>query len=76
MTFEVLLASFGLEDDKALARLGQLVHYLDVGGVPVAEARGLEMVLAGARAQCRNDDALLAEAGKTFDYLYQAYSEE
>jgi hypothetical protein len=76
VTFEVLLASFGLEDDKALARLGQLVHYLDVGGVPVAEARGLEMVLTGARAQCRDDDALLAEAGKTFDYLYQAYSEE
>lgn len=76
VTFEVLLASFGLEDDKALARLGQLVHYLDVGGVPVAEARGLEMVLTGARAQCRDDDALLAEAGKTFDHLYQAYSEE
>lgn len=76
VSFEVLLASFGLEDDKALARLGQLVHYLDVGGVPVAEARGLEMVLTGARAQCRNDDALLAEAGKTFDHLYQAYSEE
>ena len=41
VTFEVLLASFGLDSDPALARLGALVHYLDVGGVPVAEAAGL-----------------------------------
>ncbi len=75
VTFEVLVASFGL-DDKALARLGELVHYLDVGGVPVAEARGLEMILTGAREQHRDDDKLLAEASKNFDYLYQAYSEK
>ena len=71
VTFEVLVASFGLEDDKALVRLGELVHFLDVGGVPVAEARGLEMILAGAREQHHDDNKLLAEAGKNFDYLYQ-----
>ena len=76
VTFEVLVASFGLEDDKALVRLGELVHFLDVGGVPVAEARGLEMILAGAREQHRDDNKLLAEASKNFDYLYQAYSEK
>lgn len=76
VTFEVLVASFGLEDDKALVRLGELVHFLDVGGVPVPEARGLEMILAGAREQYHDDDKLLAEAGKNFDYLYQAYSEK
>ena len=76
VTFEVLLASFGLDGDKALVRLGELVHFLDVGGVPVAEARGLEMILTGAREQYRDDNKLLAEAGKNFDYLYQAYSEE
>lgn len=76
VTFEVLVASFGLEDDKALARLGELVHFLDVGGVPVPEARGLEMILAGAREQYHDDDKLLAEASKNFDYLYQAYSEK
>ena len=75
VTFEVLVASFGLEDDKALVRLGQLVHFLDVGGVPVAEARGLEMILTGAREQHRDDNKLLAEASRNFDYLYQAYSE-
>jgi hypothetical protein len=76
VTFEVLLASFGLDGNKALVRLGELVHFLDVGGVPVAEARGLEMILSGAREQYRDDNKLLAEAGKNFDYLYQAYSEE
>ena len=41
MTFEVLLASFGLESDPALIRMGALVHYLDVGGISVPEAAGL-----------------------------------
>jgi hypothetical protein len=76
VTFEVLLESFGLRNDKRLVRLGQLVHYLDVGGVPVAEARGLEMILAGAREQHSDDNVLFVETGKTFDNLYQAYSEE
>jgi hypothetical protein len=40
VTFQVLAASFGLADDAGLARLGQLVHYLDAGGSPVAEAPG------------------------------------
>jgi hypothetical protein len=76
VTFEVLLASFGLEADQGLARLGQLVHFLDVGGVPVPEAAGVETILAGARRQHKNDDRLLAEAVKTFDYLYNAYAQE
>jgi len=29
--------SFGLDSDRAIARLGALVHYLDVGGIPVAQ---------------------------------------
>ena len=70
VTFEVLLASFGLEADTALAKLGALVHCLDVGGVPVAEAAGVEMVLSGARQRCDEDDALLAEASAVFDSLY------
>ncbi len=49
VSFEVLLASFGLDEDKGLARLGQMVHVLDIGGTPVAEASGFEAMLAGAR---------------------------
>jgi hypothetical protein len=73
VTFENLMASFGLEADPVLARLGRLVHYLDVGGAPVPEAAGLEAVLAGMRAAIADDDALLAAAAQTFDYLYDSF---
>ncbi len=74
VTFEVLLASFGLETDPGLARLAALVHYLDVGGLPVAEAAGLEAVLAGLRAACPDDDALLAAASPVLDALHLRFS--
>ncbi len=73
VTFETLLASFGLEGDAALARIGAVVHCLDVGGVPVAEAPGVEALLAGARARCADDDALLDVAGRIFGDLYLAW---
>jgi hypothetical protein len=73
VTFEVLLASFGLDQDPALTRLGSLVHFLDVGGVPVPEAEGLVAILTGYRAQALDDDALLAAASSLFDALYAAY---
>jgi hypothetical protein len=75
VTFENLLASFALEDDKALQRLGQLVHYLDVGGVPVAESAGLETLLKGARDSILDDNKLLSEASRLFNHLYNAYSQ-
>lgn len=74
VTFEVLLASFGLDGDPALERIGALIHYLDVGGVPVPEAAGMEALLRGARAAWSDDDALLAEAGRLFEYLYAHYA--
>jgi hypothetical protein len=75
VTFEVLVAGFGLDGDRALARLGTLVHYLDVGGIPVPEAAGFAAILAGARAQQPNDDKLLQAMGTVLDSLYAAYSE-
>ena len=74
VTFEVLASSFGLENDPAIARLGTLVHYLDVGGVPVPEAAGFATIMAGARAQGVRDDELLTEIGRTLEFLYAAYS--
>lgn len=74
VSFEVLLASFGLTD-KALQRLAALVHYLDVGGIPVAEAAGLDMLIQGMHRRLADDDELLAEAQKVFDSFYQACSE-
>ena len=73
VTFEVLAAKFGLDEDPALAKIGAAVHFLDVGGIPVADATGLETMLKGARENARSDDALLAHAIRTFDLLYAAY---
>jgi hypothetical protein len=73
VTFEVLLASFALEDNPALHRIGAIVHYLDAGGVPVPEAVGLEALLHGARQLIEQDDKLVNEAGKLFEFLYVHY---
>lgn len=74
VSFEVLLASFGLDEDKGLARLGQMIHVLDIGGTPVAEASGFEAVLAGARERLPDDDALLDEVGHVLDSLHTHFS--
>jgi hypothetical protein len=70
VSFEVVALAFGLEQDPALRRLGELVHYLDVGGIPVDEAAGLETMVRGLQAQHDDDDALLAAACVLFDTLY------
>ena len=74
VTFEVLLASFGLEADAALTNIGRAVHFLDVGGTPVPDAKGLETMLRGAKERIKNDDTLLAEASRILENLYSAYS--
>ncbi len=76
MSFEVLLASFGLGDDRGLARLGALVHYLDVGGVSVPEAAGFAAIMAGARATQLDDDTLLKTMAPVLDSLYAAYAQD
>lgn len=69
VTFETLLASFGLEAQPGLKRLGALVHYLDVGGIPIPEAAGLAAVLDGLRRQEADDDRLLAATMAVFDAM-------
>lgn len=74
VTFEVLLESFGLEGDRGLRQVGALIHYLDVGGIPVAEATGVETLLRGAQSAFQDDDTLLEEAARIFELLYISYS--
>jgi hypothetical protein len=71
--FEELLTSFGLEQHHALKNVGALVHFLDAGGTPVAEAPGVDTLLQGAYRRNKDEDELLFEAEKTFDLLYDAY---
>jgi hypothetical protein len=73
VTFDVLLASFGLDSDPALSRLATIIHFLDVGGIPVEDAKGLETILKGARDKARSDDELVLAAARVFDHLYSAY---
>lgn len=72
VSFEVLLASFGLET-PALQRFGALVHFLDVGGVQPPEAVGIESTLAGLRDSILDDDQLLALASHIFDGLMASF---
>jgi hypothetical protein len=76
VTFETLMASFGLEDDTALMRLAAMVHQLDVGGDPVPEARGFEAVMAGARERLPDDDVLLTEMSAVLDSLYAHFGRD
>jgi len=75
VTFEVLMETFGLDSDPALAAIGTSVHFLDVGGSSAADAKGLETVLKGVKEKARNDDAMLSEAMRIFDHFYSAYAE-
>ena len=75
VTFEVMLQQFGLAKNAALAKIGAIVHFLEVRDTPVPEATGVQTLLQGAARRSTSDDELLAEAEKTFDLLYEAYFE-
>ena len=73
VTFEVLLTAFHLGDDPGLSGLARLVHYLDVGGDLVPEAAGFEGILAGLRASCADDDALLDAMTPVLNGLHEHF---
>jgi hypothetical protein len=73
VTFEVLLAAFGLEEDGALMSIGSAIHYLDAGGIPVPDARGLEAVLRGVQERSKDDDERASKAFQVLDHLYAGY---
>lgn len=75
VTFETLLASFGL-DSPALSRLGGIVHFIDVGGIQPPEASGIERVLAGLRTTITDDDQLLGIASGIFDGLLTTFEQD
>jgi hypothetical protein len=56
-----------------VAKLGTLVHQLDVGGLAVAEAPGFATIMAGARKLQPDDDALLEMMTLVLDGLYAGY---
>lgn len=73
VSFEVLVASFGLDGDVPLQRIAAIVRCLDAGGIPVPEAAGVDAVLGGLRAlHADDDDRLLGAACSLFDALHAA----
>lgn len=75
VTFEAMTADLGLARNPALARIGSIVHFLEAKGATVPEAAGVQTLLQGAIRRASGEDELLAEAEKTFDLLYEAYSD-
>ena len=75
VTFEQMLIELGLAGNAALSRVGGIVHFLEVRGTPVPEAAGVQTLLQGAVRRSVSDDELRREAEKTFDLLYEAYSD-
>lgn len=76
VSFEVLMTSFGLDDDHALRRIAGMVHALDVGDTISAEGKGFEAILSGARTRLQADDPLLAEMSNVLDSLYSHFNQE
>jgi hypothetical protein len=73
VTFEEMLVKLDLAKNPALAKIGSIVHFLEIRGTPVAEAAGVQTLLQGAQRRSNSEKELLAEAEKTFDLLYDAY---
>jgi len=76
VSFEVLMKSFTLDTDAALCKIAELVHYLDVGGLSVAEAPGFLAMLVGAKHHSANDDEFAKRIFETLDDLYVAFKSE
>lgn len=74
VSFETLLASFGLGTDRGLVRIGALVHALDIGDSVTPEGQGFEAILEGARQRHTDDDKLLAEMSPVLDSLHAYFS--
>jgi hypothetical protein len=75
VAYEEMLARLRLASNPALAKIGSIVHFLEMGGVAVPEAAGVQTLLQGAQRRSANMQELVAEAEKTFDLLYEAYYE-
>ena len=75
VSYEQMLARLELAGNPALAKIGSIVHVLEIRGTTVPEAAGVQTLLQGASRRAQNEPELLREVEKTFDLLYEAYFE-
>jgi hypothetical protein len=73
-TFEVLRRRFGLED-TALARIGEIVHDVDLkdGRFGHPETAGVDHLIAGIAMRHKDDEARLSDGGAALDALYEYF---
>jgi len=73
-TFEVLLRRFALRDG-VLARLGEIVHDIDLkdGKYAHPETPGLDHLIAGIAMRHKDDDARLQDGAAALEALYEYF---
>jgi hypothetical protein len=73
-TFEVLLRRFALKD-QALARIGQIVHDIDLKDARFGhpETAGVDHLMAGIAMRHRDDVDRLRDGGAVFEGLYEYF---
>ena len=75
VAYEEMLRRLNLAANPGLAKIGAIVHALEMRGTPVPEAAGVQTLLQGALRRSPGEAEFLAEAEKTFDLLFEAYYE-
>ena len=75
IAYEEMLVRLDLAKNPALAKIGSIVHFLEVGGDAVPESAGVQTLLHGALRRSTSEQELLGKVEKTFDLLYEAYCE-
>jgi hypothetical protein len=75
-TFETLLHKFGLENDRALQGIGEMVHDLDCKDAKFgrAETAGFERMIAGIVQRHASDAARITRGAELLDDLYESWS--
>ena len=73
-TFEVLLRRFGLKD-RALARIGEIVHDVDLkdGKFNHQETVGIDHLIAGIAMRHKDDEARLRDGAAVLEGLYEYF---
>jgi hypothetical protein len=75
-TFEVLVARFGIAD-RAVARLSEVVHDLDLkdGKYAAPESTTLGAAIEGLQLSCGDDHQLLDQGMILFEAMYRSFSQ-
>lgn len=76
-TFEVLLARAGLEKDRGLGPIAEIVHDIDLKDAKFerAEAEGIKTLIAGICNGTDHDDERLARGAAIFEDLYRSFGQ-